>query len=215
MKKFFLALIMLGFACTGVQATIYRLVNNPDLCVVDYNDENRILDFSQCEIERKGFAENGNFGVVLMCEIRYSGSGSLGFVKMRSGEDVFLYKAIQINFVGDSTISMDVFDEILGEDGNVYCYPVVSGGFYHARQISSNEKKLKEKKAHAFHCATYSIEEEYYLMQTCINACQFQKDFDIVGECAKRLKEFGCKEKLNYDDARYKIYSCPIKKTYY
>lgn len=61
------------------------------------------------------------------------------------------------------------------------------------------------------HCAYYTLEQEYYMMEACIESC----GPDHVGKCAVKIKEFECLEKKDYFEAQNDLdYSCPIGNSY-
>ena len=61
------------------------------------------------------------------------------------------------------------------------------------------------------HCAYYSLVDEYYLMQACVNTCGSYH----IEACAEKIKEFECREKKDYSESRNKFYySCPIGNSY-
>ncbi len=61
------------------------------------------------------------------------------------------------------------------------------------------------------HCAYFTLEEEYYLMQACVRSC----GSDRIDKCAEKIKEFECKEKKDYLDSMNDLeYSCPIGNSY-
>lgn len=61
------------------------------------------------------------------------------------------------------------------------------------------------------HCAYYTLEQEYYMMQACVQSC----GPDHVGKCAVKIKEFECLEKKDYFEAQNNLdYSCPIGNSY-
>lgn len=56
------------------------------------------------------------------------------------------------------------------------------------------------------HCAYFSLEEEYHLMQSCINACN-----GYISVCAEKIRQFECQEKMTYSKAESRVnYSCPL-----
>lgn len=221
MKKVLFAMVVFCFLCVEAFADVYRLIDAPDRCVVDYNDENHILDFSQCDPAKDHYVGDRSFHASVYCSVRNVDLLWFSFilnVESIGDENISNYYELteRTNYscevksvtLMDSTISIEKFDSALRYDQMRRCYLVLEGKSS-VRRISSYEYSQKNVETKS-HCATYSIEEEFYLMQACVNSCLSQNGSNIVEACAKRLKDFECKYRLDYRDAKYKGSSCPV-----
>jgi len=61
------------------------------------------------------------------------------------------------------------------------------------------------------HCAYYTLEQEYYMMQACVKSCGSYH----INKCAEKIREFECSEKKEYSESKNEFYySCPIENSY-
>jgi hypothetical protein len=216
MKKNILVLTFFGLICVAY-ADVYRLLDTPNRCVIDYNEEGRILDFSQCDVAKDSYFGDRTFSTDVAC-IYDEGKGNV-FLNLHCKSIYSHYFELteHTNYscelesfsTIDTTYSADVFDIAL-EYNYIRKCSIEIGGSDKVRKISSYEYEQKNitKKSH---CAYFSLEQEYYLMQACVRSCGSNR----VDKCAERIKEFECRENMSYSETKRDFeYSCPIRNPY-
>lgn len=60
------------------------------------------------------------------------------------------------------------------------------------------------------HCAFFSLEQEYHLMNICVESCDGN-----TSRCSEEIRLFECSERNTYDEAERKAQSCPIRDNNY
>ena len=60
------------------------------------------------------------------------------------------------------------------------------------------------------HCAFFSLEQEYHLMNICVKSCDGN-----TSRCSEEIRLFECSERNTYDEAERKAQSCPIRDNNY
>jgi len=216
MKKNILVLMLLGLVCASY-AEVYRLINTPDRCIVDYNVEGRVLDFSQCDVAKDSYFGDRSFSTSVVCTYN-EGKGDILFdLHCKSIHAHYIEITEHTNYsceldyfsTGDTTYSADVFDVSLKYNYIQNC-SIVTGGNDKVRKISSYEYEQKDVTEKS-HCAYFSLEQEYYLMQACVRSC----GSDRIEKCAEKIKEFECRENMSYSESKRNFeYSCPIRSPY-
>ena len=216
MKKRILVLMLLGLICVAY-ANVYRLLDTPNRCVIDYNDDGHILDFSQCDVAKDSYFGDKSFSTTVACTYNDGKNDLYLILQCKSIYGTYLDMTERTNYscelesfsMSDTTFSADVFDIAL-EYNYIRDCSIEIGGNDKVRKISSYEyerKNVTEKS----HCAYYTLEQEYYLMQACVNSC----GHNHVNKCAEKIKEFECREKMNYSNSKNLFnYSCPIRNSY-
>ena len=216
MKKSILVLMLLGLICASY-AEVYRLINAPNRCVIDYNIKGHILDFSQCDVAKDSYFGDRTFRTDVVCTYN-NGKGDISlYLQCKSVYEDYLEITENTNYscelesfsTSDTTYSARAFDKAL-EYNYIRNCSIVTGGNDKVRKISPYEyeqKNVTEKT----HCANYTLEQEYYMMLVCIKSC----GPDHVGKCAEKIKEFECSEDIgNSESKRNFEYSCPIRNPY-
>lgn len=216
MKKRILVLMLLGLICVAY-ANVYRLLDTPNRCVIDYNDDGHILDFSQCDLAKDSYFGDRSFSTTVACTYNDGKNDLYLTLQCKSIYGTYLDMTERTNYscelesfsTSDTTYSADVFDIAL-EYNYIRSCSIEIGGNDEVRKISSYEYKRKNVTEKS-HCAYYTLEQEYYLMQACVNSC----GHNHVNKCAEKIKEFECREKMNYSNSKNLFnYSCPIRNSY-
>lgn len=60
------------------------------------------------------------------------------------------------------------------------------------------------------HCAFFSLEQEYHLMNICVESCDGN-----TSRCSEEIRLFECSERITYNEAERKAESCPIRDNNY
>lgn len=208
--------MLLGLICASY-AKVYRLLDAPNRCVIDYNVEGRILDFSQCDVAKDSYFGDRSFSTGVEC-IYNEGKGDVTLnLHCKSDYVNYIEMTESTNYscelesfsLIDTTFSADIFDIALEYNYIRKCSIVLEGRDI-VRKISSYEYERKKhyKKSH---CVYFSLEQEYYLMQACVRSCGSYH----IAECAEKIREFECSEKMSYSESQEVFeYSCPIRNPY-
>ena len=223
MKKNILVLMLLGLVCASY-AEVYRLINTPDRCIVDYNIKGHILDFSQCDVAKDSYFGDRSFSTSVECTYNEGKGDVYLFLHCKSVYEDYLEITENTNYscelksfslndksfsLSDTTYSAHAFDKAL-EYNYIRNCSIVTGGNDKVRKISSYEYEQKDVMEKS-HCAYFSLEQEYYLMQACVRSC----GSDRIEKCAEKIKEFECRENMSYSESKRNFeYSCPIRSPY-
>lgn len=216
MKKNILVLTFFGLIGVAY-ADVYRLLDTPNRCVIDYNEEGRILDFSQCDLAKDAYLGDRSFSTGVVCTYNEGNDDIYLVLQCKSTYANYIDMTERTNYscelesfaLKDTTYSADAFDVLLEYNYIRSCSISIEGNDG-VRKISAYEYEQKKDMGKS-HCAYYTLEQEYYLMQACVNSCGSHH----VDKCAEKIKEFECRERMSYSKTKNNFnYSCPIRNSY-